>query len=317
LAAEGHASSAATQIFLVQGHSAAIALAYMIVVVTGGMETAMTPEESKLVVELFDRLGTLEDAQRDPDAERLIRDGLRQAPNAPYALVQTVLLQDEALKRANARIQELEAGAPAETAPRDTSFLGGMRDSLFGKRGSVPSVRPNEGSSSNASQGMSPAWRNTTGQPGYGEAPGYGGGPGYGQGGSGQGGFGQGGFGQAPGYGQAPGGFGQAPGGSFLGTAAATAAGVVGGSLLMNSIRGLMGGNQGSAHAASSPWGGGAGSAGGGELSRDAGVNDIGRSRSASSDNAGGYSAMDDADQDQDQDQDDGDFDDDGGDNDE
>src|SRR5215813_7694380 len=112
----------------------------------------MTPEESKLVVELFDRLGTLEDAQRDPDAERLIRDGLRQAPNAPYALVQTVLVQDEALKRANARIQELEAtGGATEAAPRDTSFLGGMRDSLFGKRGSVPSVRPNEGSSSDTS----------------------------------------------------------------------------------------------------------------------------------------------------------------------
>ena len=36
----------------------------------------MTPEERNLVIELFDRLATLEDAQRDPDAERLIRDGL-------------------------------------------------------------------------------------------------------------------------------------------------------------------------------------------------------------------------------------------------
>ena len=45
----------------------------------------MTPEERNLVVELFDRLATLEDAQRDPEAERLIRDGLRQhrTPHAP------------------------------------------------------------------------------------------------------------------------------------------------------------------------------------------------------------------------------------------
>ena len=102
----------------------------------------MTPEERNLVIELFDRLATLEDAQRDPDAERLIRDGLRQAPNASYALVQTVLVQDEALKRADARIRELE-GEPAADAPRDNSFLGGVRDSLFGRRegrGSVPSV---------------------------------------------------------------------------------------------------------------------------------------------------------------------------------
>src|ERR1700704_960331 len=125
----------------------------------------MTPEERDLVIELFDRLATLEDAQRDPEAERLIRDGLRQAPNAPYALAQTVLVQDEALKRANARIQELEAAAAADAPPRDTSFLGGMRDSLLGRResrGSVPSVRPTE---SAPEPGMSPAWR-TTGTPG-------------------------------------------------------------------------------------------------------------------------------------------------------
>ena len=47
----------------------------------------MTPEERKLVTDLFDRLATLEDAQRDPEAERAIMDGLRQAPNAGYALV--------------------------------------------------------------------------------------------------------------------------------------------------------------------------------------------------------------------------------------
>src|SRR5260370_1718190 len=109
----------------------------------------MTLEERNLVIELFDRLATLEDAQRDPEAERLIRDGLRQAPNAPYALVQTVLVQDEALKRANARIQELEGSAAANAAPRDSSFLGGARDSLLGRResrGSLPSARPDRAS---------------------------------------------------------------------------------------------------------------------------------------------------------------------------
>src|SRR5215813_11458981 len=87
----------------------------------------MTPEERNLVIELFDRLATLEDAQRDPEAERLIRDGLRQAPNAPYALVQTVLVQDDALKRADARIRELEGAAAA----RGTSFLGGDRRGIW------------------------------------------------------------------------------------------------------------------------------------------------------------------------------------------
>ena len=69
----------------------------------------MTPQEQELVSELLDRLAKLESKPRDPDAERLIADGLRRAPHAVYALVQTALVQDEALKRANARIEELEA----------------------------------------------------------------------------------------------------------------------------------------------------------------------------------------------------------------
>ena len=108
----------------------------------------MTPAERQLVTELFDRLATLEDAQRDPDAERAIRDGLAQAPNAVYALVQTALVQDEALKSAHARIQELEASSePAtRTAPgrlprqRARQHLGPAGR----PRGSVPNVRPGD-----------------------------------------------------------------------------------------------------------------------------------------------------------------------------
>jgi uncharacterized protein len=69
------------------------------------------------VNELFDRLATLETNPRDPDAVRLIADGLRQAPHAVYALVQTALVQDEALKLANARIEELQH-IPREGANR-------------------------------------------------------------------------------------------------------------------------------------------------------------------------------------------------------
>ena len=215
----------------------------------------MTPEERNLVIELFDRLATLEDAQRDPEAERLIRDGLRQAPNALYALVQTVLVQDEVLKRADARIRELECASEAEAAPRDQSFLGGVRESVFGKhegRGSVPSVRPGEAAP------ISPAWHTAT-EPMQPMPAGPAGAP-------------------------------PAPGGSFLGTAAAAAAGVIGGSLLLSGIRSMMGHQQG-AHAAfdpasgasgSSPWGGGA--AAGGELSRQAGLDDVGRTSSSGGD---------------------------------
>jgi hypothetical protein len=233
----------------------------------------MTPEERNLVIELFDRLATLEDAQRDPEAERLIRDGLRQAPNAPYALVQTALVQDEALKRADARIRELEGETSAET-PRDTSFLGAMRESVFGKRdarGSVPSVRQAES--------MSPAWHTATQPPQPQATP-------------------------APAAG-AP----MATGGSFLGTAAASAAGVIGGSLLLSGIRSMMGYPHG-AHAAVDPTSGASGSSpgsgSGGELAREAGLGDIGRGPSsgdASADRS--YGALEDDTSDEQDDQDD------------
>jgi uncharacterized protein len=218
----------------------------------------MTPEERNLVTDLFDRLARLEDSPRDREAERLIQDGLRQAPNATYALVQTALIQDEALKRADGRIRELEAqlGTGAEP-PRQGGFLESMRDSVFGRReapraGSVPTVRPGgEG----APMGAPPVYRSEA-QP----------------------------MAQAPMMGQ------PSPGGSFLGTAAATAAGVIGGSLMMDSIRSMMGHRGGTAHAAyepagaghAAPWGGSSGS-GDDKMARDLGIDDIGRSSGSGS----------------------------------
>lgn len=190
----------------------------------------MTPQERQLVSDLFDRLAKLESTPRDADAERTIADGLQRAPNAIYPLVQTVLLQDEALRRADARLRELE-GEPEQGG----GFLDSMRDALFGGRPntSVPGVRQNLGGDP---RGREPA--------------------------------------QAT---QAPG------GGSFLGTAAASAVGVVGGMMMANMIGSLLGGgSHGQAFASqgqsdrSSPWDQ---QAAGSDLARDAGAGDIGGGR--------------------------------------
>ena len=104
----------------------------------------MTPQERQLIDDLFDRLAKLESAPRDPDAVAAIAQGLRRAPNAVYALVQTVLVQDEALKRADSRIQELEAAAAPEPN-QSGGFLDSMRETIFGQgqsHGSVPNVPP-------------------------------------------------------------------------------------------------------------------------------------------------------------------------------
>jgi uncharacterized protein len=99
----------------------------------------MTPQERQLVEDLFDRLATLEGNKRDPQAEALISEGARHAPHALYALVQTVLVQDEALRSADERIRELESGAPGQGSSPG-GFLDNMRETFTGRRGSVPSV---------------------------------------------------------------------------------------------------------------------------------------------------------------------------------
>ena len=230
----------------------------------------MTPQERQLVDDLFDRLSKVDNAPRDRDATAAISDGLRKAPNAVYALVQTTLLQDEALRRAHDRIQELESEGAGEQR-QSGGFLDSMRETIFGQspqRGSVPNVRPPE-------LPNRPAWNTgqvmQQGQPAgqYNPAP-------YGQ------------PGQPYGGPQAPMGGG---GGSFLGTAAAAAAGVVGGSLLLGSIRSMMGGGGNQQAAFGGDSGGHRGSVedrrpggsdqSGGDLAREAGANDIGSSGSS------------------------------------
>jgi hypothetical protein len=277
----------------------------------------MTPQERQLIDDLFDRLAKLENTPRDPEAMSAIMQGLRKAPNSVYALVQTALVQDEALKRANAHIQELEAALSPEQNQsgqgQSGGFLDSMRDAIFGQgqppHGSVPNVRaPDMGSrpvwnsGQVLQQSQSPGQYN---QPPYGQS--YGGQP-YG--------------GQSYGAPQSPVG----GGGSFLGTAAAAAAGMVGGSLLLGSIRSMMGGGGHQAFADSSGLGGQGGSQkpwsdqSGSDLARDAGINDIGSSGQRADDGSSSRAGLfdqasndDDNDNDNDMDHDSDGFDDDGG----
>ena len=85
----------------------------------------MTPEERDLIGHLLDRLGKSAGQPKDPEAEAMIREAVGRQPDAPYFLVQTVLIQDMALATAQSRIAALERGAaPPQQQP--TSFLGGL-----------------------------------------------------------------------------------------------------------------------------------------------------------------------------------------------
>jgi hypothetical protein len=178
----------------------------------------MSPEERQLLTGLFDRIRGAATTPRDQEAEALIQDATKAQPYAPYFLAQTVLVQDQALRAANDRLQELEGKVKdleAASGPRPGGFLSGL-GSLFGGSGPssaprAPAPPPGDRWSQSPPQGR---WQ----QPPRGYAPpGATPGPWGGQGGS--------------------------PGGGFLTGALGTAAGVAGGVLLADSIRGLFAGH--------------------------------------------------------------------------
>src|SRR5689334_21182838 len=98
----------------------------------------MVPQERDLITTLLTRLKSTAGQPKDPEADTLIRQAMVETPDAPYYLVQTVLIQDLSLHQAQNRIAELEkqlADAQAAAA-KPTSFLGG----LFGS--SQPATPP-------------------------------------------------------------------------------------------------------------------------------------------------------------------------------
>ena len=147
----------------------------------------MQAEERDLINGLYERLRPFDAQPRDPEAERLIANLVVRQPSAAYLLTQTVLVQEQALKAAQARIAELESKASG-----GSGFLS-----------SAPSIGP---------WGAKPA-TSPVAQP----AP----------------------MQTSPGFGQA-----QGQGGGFLRSAMTTAAGVAGGALLFEGIRGMFGHNQ-------------------------------------------------------------------------
>ena len=99
----------------------------------------MSPEERHLLAGLFDRTKSAANAPRDKEAEDFIADQVKTQPAAPYLLAQTVIVQEQALEGANARIQELEAQVKALESKASGGFLGGF---LGGGRRQQPTSQP-------------------------------------------------------------------------------------------------------------------------------------------------------------------------------
>ena len=182
--------------------------------------------------------------------------------------MQTALVQDEALKRANARIEELQAQAARRDAtatrifgPRARRDPRHARPARLGAISTLTrTILAHNGSALSTAAGISPA--DAALSSGFRSGAGDGSGLWF--------------------------------GGSFLGTAASTAAGVIGGGLLLNSIRSMFGDHAGLDGHDRSALGGSSGSTADSYLAQ--------QDRDQDQDDQ----EQEDEDQDQDQDQDDG-----------
>lgn len=230
----------------------------------------MTPDERQMISGLFDRMRQQGSVDKDRDADAMIRDYIRQMPDAAYMLVQSVLVQEMALQNTQQQVQDLEDRVrELETAGRPQQSSGGsFLGNLFGggARPAPASVPMTGRSSGSFGGGSAPAGGGTP----WGRAP-VGGQPAYGQQG-----------GAMPMQQQAP------AGGGFMRSAMTTAAGVAGGMLAANAISSMMKGDQAHASPLSSPQ----------HAASDTG-NDPGGSYNAADDGndpAGSYDAADDGD---------------------
>jgi hypothetical protein len=180
----------------------------------------MNADERQLITQLFERMRNYGTPEKDREAEALIKEFVRSNPDSVYMLVQSVLVQEQALEASNARIQDLEEQVRSmeegdrSRGARSGGFLGGF----WGNR-SAPEPR------SSVPQVGSRATPTAYGSRDEGRAP----------------------WSQSPPPPQASPAQPAASGG-FMRSALATAAGVAGGVLVADSIRNMLGGG---AHAGS------------------------------------------------------------------
>lgn len=183
----------------------------------------MTSQERQLLQDLCARLTLTQGQPKDQQADAELRQGLSNAPDAVYWLAQRTLMLEQAMQQAQQQISDLQqqlARAKQSQSEGSSSFLSGGLSTHFGRApepagdagyaSGVQSGHQNPGQFQPAVQPSS--WRDRFSGGAQRAAP-------------------------APSYSQpAP-----SAGGSFLGSAAAAAAGVAGGMFLFNGLGSLLG----------------------------------------------------------------------------
>ncbi|MCT4492932.1 DUF2076 domain-containing protein [Bosea minatitlanensis] len=181
----------------------------------------MTPQERDVIAGIFDRLRQAANQPRDPEAEAFIAERLREQPYAPYAMAQTVYVQEQALTNLHQQVESLQAqlrelqNRASEAPPASGGFLSGIYGGAPAqtRTGSVPPVPPRPEGAPSA------AWTNIQGGPPDQPPP------------------------PQPGPWSSQPAQAQGAGGGFMASALTTAAGVAGGMMLGNVLSRAFGGS--------------------------------------------------------------------------
>jgi hypothetical protein len=180
----------------------------------------MTPQETQALQDLLHQLTQVRGIAKDPEAEALIRGAVARQPDAAYLLTQRAMLLEQALTSAKARIDQLEKELEANRSRSTAGAGGGFLDSATAWGRSAGASAAPAAEAPPAFQSRMPMEQ------------------------------------QAPMQGMAPAarpGFFGGGGGSFLGSMAATAAGVAGGAFLFQGIGNLLGNHGQSSSLAAQP----------------------------------------------------------------
>src|SRR5258708_38068200 len=107
----------------------------------------MNPREQEILENLLNQLVQVRGIKKVPQADAMIRRDVERQPDAVYLLVQKILIREQALKQAKARIAELEQS-------EQSSFLGAVASSPSApeSQSPAPPERPQAGYSGSSAQ---------------------------------------------------------------------------------------------------------------------------------------------------------------------
>ena len=127
----------------------------------------MQNEEQRLIEGLFQRLKQAEQQSgaRDSQADHMIAEFVRQQPSAPYYMAQSMLIQEAALKRLHAQIQDLQNEVASLKNSQQSGGGGSFLSSLFGGGKSQPQQPANNWNSAPQQQPPQPQAAPTYAQP--------------------------------------------------------------------------------------------------------------------------------------------------------